>query len=80
MRLSFQNACRPSRIFVKASRLYQPRNLLFWIMIALNVLSATLGWITHSHAIGTVASLLIAGFAIGDAMLGTMVVWRLLNS
>lgn len=48
-------------------------------MVTLNMLSAVLGWITHSHALGTAASLVVAGFAIGNAVLGTWLAWRLLN-
>ena len=65
---------------MKISRLYQPRNPLFWIMVALNALSALLSWITHTHTLGIVASLLVAGFAIGNAVLGTWLAWRLVHS
>jgi hypothetical protein len=65
---------------VKIFRLYQPRNPLFWLMVVLNLLSVVLGWITHKHALGTVASLIIAAFAVGNAVLGTFLAWRLLNS
>lgn len=65
---------------MKISRLYQPRNPVFWIMVALNTLSAGLGWITHSYPLGVAASLLVTGFALGNAVLGTWLVWRLLNS
>ena len=65
---------------MKISRLYQPRSPLFWIMVMLNVLSAILGYITHKHALGTVASLMVAAFAVGNAVLGTYLAWRLLNS
>ena len=65
---------------MKISRLYQPRNPLFWIMVTLNALSAVLGWMTHTHTLGIVAGLLVAGFAIGNAMLGTWLAWRLLSS
>lgn len=65
---------------MKISRLYQPRNPLFWMMLTLNVLSAVLGWITHTYPLGVAASLMVAGFAIGNAVLGTWLVWRLLKS
>ncbi|TAG35313.1 MAG: hypothetical protein EAZ34_03825 [Polaromonas sp.] len=65
---------------MKISRLYQPRSPLFWIMVALNLLSAVLGWIAHKHALGTVASLIIAAFAVGNAVLGTYLAWRLSHS
>ena len=73
-------AFHSSGFFLKISRLYQPRNPLFWIMVALNVLSTLLGWITHTHTLGVVASLLVAGFAIGNAVLGTWLAWRLVHS
>lgn len=61
-------------------RLYQPRNPLFWIMVVLNGLSALLGWITHSYALGTIATLLVVVFAVGNALLGTFIAWRLVRS
>lgn len=65
---------------MKLTRLYQPRNPLFWIMVVLNLLSAALGWITHTHAPTMLLSLLIVGFAIGNALLGAYLMWRLVNS
>ena len=65
---------------MKLSRLFQPRNPLFWLAMVLNALSALLGWITHSYVLGTVASLLILIFAVGNALLGTYLAWRLVNS
>ncbi len=62
------------------NRLYQPRNPLFWIMVVLNGLSALLGWITHSYALGTVATLLVVVFAMGNALLGSFIAWRLVRS
>lgn len=61
-------------------RLYQPRNPLFWIMVVLNGLSALLGWMTHSYALGTVATLLVTVFAVGNALLGSFIAWRLIRS
>lgn len=67
-------------IIVKIFRLYQPRNPLFWIMVALNALPALLGWITLSYALDVAASLLVAGFAIGNALPGSRLTWRLVHS
>jgi hypothetical protein len=61
-------------------RLYQPRNPLFWIMVALNLLSVALGWITHTQLPGMLFSLFIVVFAVGNAMLGAYLMWRLVNS
>ena len=65
---------------VKIARLYQPRNPLFWTMVALNVLSALLAWITHNYTLGMLGSVLVTGFAFGNAVLGTALAWRLVNS
>ncbi len=65
---------------MKIHRLYQPRNPLFWIMVALNALSAILGWITHTYVLGMLASLIVVGFALGNALLGAYLAWRLVNS
>jgi hypothetical protein len=65
---------------MKITRLYQPRNPLFWIMLALNLLSLVLGWLTRSYALTTVGSLLVTAFAVGNALLGTYLAWRLIRS
>jgi hypothetical protein len=65
---------------MKLSRLYQPRNPLFWLMVALNLLSMVLGWITHTYSPGAIVSLIIVVFAIGNAILGSVLMWRLVNS
>ena len=70
----------PVQTSMKISRIYQPRNPLFWIMVALNLLSAGLGWITHTQPLGVVVSLLITFFAVGNACLGAWMAWRLVNS
>ena len=64
----------------KINRLFQPRNPLFWIMVVLNGLSALLGWLTHTYVMGSVVSLIVVGLAIGNALLGTYLAWRLVNS
>ena len=65
---------------MKISRIYQPRHPLFWIMVVLNLLSAALAWITHNHSLGAAASLLVGSFAVGNAVLGSLLAWRLVNS
>ena len=64
---------------MKLSRLYQPGNPLFWLMLALNALSAGLAWITHHQTLSVGASLLVGGFAIANALLGTWLAWRLVK-
>lgn len=59
---------------------YQPRNPLFWIMVMLNALSLVLAWITRSYSLNTGASLLVGTFAVGNALLGTWLMLRLLST
>jgi hypothetical protein len=65
---------------MKLTRLFQPRNPLFWMMMALNALSAMLAWIVHNRPLGTIAALIVACFAIGNAVLGTWLAWRLVRT
>jgi hypothetical protein len=65
---------------MKLSRLFQPRNPLFWIMLALNALSSVLAWIAHTRTLDTAGILLISTFAILNAVLGTWLAWRLLQA
>lgn len=65
---------------MKLSRLYQPRNPLFWLVVALNLLSMVLGWIAHSYSLSVFVSLVILVFAVGNATLGAYLMWRLVNS
>lgn len=65
---------------MKLCRLCQPRNPLFWLMVALNLLSTALVWITHNHVPGVFLSMIIVVFAIGNAVLGVYLMWRLVNS
>ena len=67
---------QPSR---PLSRLYQPRNPLFWLMITLNSLSPLLAWVVHNRPLNAWATLLLTGFAVGNAILGTFLLWRLLR-
>ena len=65
---------------MKFARLYQPRNPLFGIMLALNLLSLVLGWITRTYPLDIVGSMLVTAFAVGNALLGTYLAWRLMHT
>ena len=65
---------------MKLLRLYQPRNPLFWIMLALNALSYALAWIVHNRSLNTPAMLLVGGFALVNAVLGMWLMWRLVQT
>ena len=62
---------------MKWQRIYQPRNPLFWIMLALNVLSYALAWIVQNRSLNTLGMLLVGGFALINAVLGMWLLWRL---
>jgi len=64
---------------MKLSRLIQPRNPLFWTMLVLNALSAALAWIVQNRPLGTVAMVVVLVFALGNALAGTWLLWRLLR-
>ena len=58
-------------------QIYQPRNPLFWLMLALNALSYALMWIVQNRALNTLGMLLVGGFALVNAVLGMWLLWRL---
>ena len=62
---------------MKLLRIYQPRNPLFWIMLALNALSYALAWIVQNRSLNTLGMLLVGGFALVNAVLGIWLLWRL---
>jgi hypothetical protein len=49
-------------------------------MVVLNLFSMVLGWVTHTQSPGVFVSLMIVVFAIGNAVLGAYLMWRLVNS
>ena len=65
---------------MKLLRLYQPSNPLFWLMVALNVLSYALAWIVQNRALNRLGMLLVGGFALVNAVIGMWLMWRLLKT
>ncbi|WP_411878233.1 hypothetical protein [Polaromonas sp. YR568] len=61
------------------SRLYQPRNPLFWLMLTLNALSPALAWVVNNRPLNAWATVVLTCFALGNAVLGTFLLWRLLR-
>ena len=64
---------------MKLSRLWQPRNPAFWLMVALNLLSTVLAWIARNYALAPSAALMVAGFAVANALLGLRLMWLLMR-
>jgi uncharacterized membrane protein AbrB (regulator of aidB expression) len=63
---------------VKLSRLYQPRNPQFWLLVILNLLSAAISYLLRSHALPPLVALALGGFALANALLGLRIAWRLM--
>ena len=64
---------------MKLFRVFQPRNPLFWLMLALNALSAALAWIVQNRPLNTVAMVVVSVFALCNALVGTWLLWRLVR-
>lgn len=47
--------------------------------MALNALSAALAWIVQNRPLDAWATLIVGGFAICNALMGSWLVWRLLR-
>ncbi|MDT8990450.1 hypothetical protein RQP54_06175 [Curvibacter sp. APW13] len=65
---------------MKLQRLFQPRNPLFWIFLVLNGLSTVLSWLTHTYALSGWLAVVVLVFAVGNAVLGMRIAWRLVHS
>jgi hypothetical protein len=64
---------------LKLSRLIQPRNPLFWLMLVLNALSSAFTYVLHTYELTTPAMLVVGGFALANAIIGMGLVLRLLR-
>jgi hypothetical protein len=64
---------------MKLARLWQPRNPAFWLMIVLNLLSTALAWVARSYDLAPLAALVVAGFAVANALLGIRLMWLLVR-
>lgn len=63
---------------MKLSRLFQPRNPQFWLLIVLNVLSSAISFILRAYALPVVVALLLAGVAVVNVILGIRIALRLM--
>jgi hypothetical protein len=64
---------------MKLSRIFQPRKLSFWILVAFNLLSLALGYITQTYALTGLGTALVIGLTIVNALISTFLAWRLVN-
>jgi hypothetical protein len=65
---------------VKISRIFQPRNPNFWLLVVLNLLSTTLVWVVQTYPLTPAASIVVVLLALGNALLGARLMWSLANS
>lgn len=65
---------------IRLRRLIQPSKAAFWLMLALNGLSTALVWIVQNRNLSPIASVIVAVFVIGNAVLGLRFAWHLLNA
>jgi uncharacterized membrane protein AbrB (regulator of aidB expression) len=64
---------------MKLNRLWQQRTPTFWLMIMLNLLSSLLAWVARSYELAPVAALMVAGFAVANALIGLRLMWLLMR-
>lgn len=64
---------------MKLSRLFQPRNPRFWMLIVLNVLSAAISYILRAYELPLTVALVLAAFAIANMVIGLRIAWHLVS-
>jgi hypothetical protein len=64
---------------MKLSRLWQPRNPLFWFFVLLNVLASACGWALRALPLSTAGLLLIGSVGLMNSLLSMWLAWRLVR-
>jgi hypothetical protein len=64
---------------VKLSRLYQPRNPQFWLLVVLNLLSTGISYILRSQDLPMLITLLLAAFALANFVIGIRIALQLMR-
>lgn len=64
---------------VKLSRLYQPKNPQFWLLVLLNALSSAISWILHKQTLPVAVTLLLSAFALANFVLGLRIAVQLMK-
>lgn len=65
---------------MKLSRLFQPRNPMFWLIIVLNLLSTGITHILHSQDLPLGITLVLAAFALANFAIGIRITVHLMRS
>ena len=66
-------------VVLKITRLFQPRNPAFWLMLVLNALSLLLVWVIENRQLSALGLSVVALLAIGNALWGARLAWRLMQ-
>jgi len=64
---------------LKLSRLVQPRNPRFWLLVVLNGLSSAIAFVLRTHELPTAVTLALAGFAVANVVLGLRIAFQLMT-
>ena len=64
---------------MKLSRLYQPRNPQFWLLVVLNLLSTGISYILRSQDLPMLITLLLAAFALANFVIGIRIALQLMR-
>lgn len=67
------------RLTVSISRLYQPRNPQFWLLVVLNLLSTGISYILRSRGLPMSITLVLAAFALANFVLGIRIALQLMG-
>ncbi|MDP1651401.1 MAG: hypothetical protein Q8L56_01630 [Rhodocyclaceae bacterium] len=63
---------------MKLSRLYQPRNPQFWLLVILNLLSSAISFILRTYELPAGFALVLGGVAIANVLIGIRIALRLM--
>jgi hypothetical protein len=63
----------------KLRRLWQPRNPLFWMMVAFNALSSLCSWALRALPLNNVGLLLVSAIALMNVGFGLLAAWKLMQ-
>lgn len=64
---------------MKLSRLYQPRNPQFWLLVVLNLLSTGISHILRGHDLPVWITLVLTTFALLNFVIGIRIALRLMK-
>lgn len=64
---------------MRLSKLYQPRNPRFWLLVVLNLLSTGISYILRSHDLPMLINVVLAAFALANLVIGIRIALQLMR-